>query len=764
MPNQIIKKIRLTSLFSKYDLSTWLFFSSLIIYLVTRLIGLTQFPIYFFTDEAIQTLSIADLVDNKYRVDDVLLPTYFKNGLYFNLGLSVYLQWLPYMLFGKSAVVTRITSILVTLIAAFSVGLILRDIFKLKYWWTGPLFLSITPAWFLHSRTAFETVEFVAFYAGALYAYLLYRYRSAHYFYAALFLAACAFYTYSPAQFIVPLTVIALAISDWGYHTENRRTMLRGMVLFFFLGFPYLRFIFYNPHVPFMHLNTLGSYWMVNTPFLEKLGHYFSEYGVGLRPWYWYIPNVRDLPRHLMKDYGHIMLATLPFAVVGLACLLRNLRLPANRIILIVMLASPSAAALTGIGITRSLLFVIPASILTAIGFEVAMRWIIDPHNCLEELRSGSGLNPQRLASGLLILLLGGALASILQLVVDRIVTWSIVILLSVQMSGLDEYLARHAADRMKWNLNKSLKSRHTAVALITFVILSGAHIWMLNDALRNGPTWYTDYGLGGMQYGGFQIFDIIKEYKQEHPDTLVIFSPDWANGANTLAYFFLDEPLPIRITSIRGHLNQKLPLDDSMLFIITPDEYQQVLGNPKFTDLQVDKIVPYPDGNPGFYFVRLRYSDSIDEILASEAATRRILQETNLNLDGQDVKVRHSRLDTNVPEETIALLFDGDPMTMAKTDEANPFIIELTYPSPHTIRGFSVVVGSTTVLITLKGLAYEDAEPVVYTFRGRGTIRSPELIFELPEPMTAQILHLELLNVYATEPAKVHVWEIKFR
>src|SRR5262245_49288834 len=147
-----------------YDLAIWLFIFAVAIYLVTRLVGLQQFPIYFFTDEAIQSQSMVDLMKNGYRdPSGVLLPTYFRNGEYYNLSLSVYLQWLPALLFGKSAVATRATSVFVTLIAAVSIGIILRDVFKMKYWWAGILFLSITPAWFLHSRTAFETAEFVAF-------------------------------------------------------------------------------------------------------------------------------------------------------------------------------------------------------------------------------------------------------------------------------------------------------------------------------------------------------------------------------------------------------------------------------------------------------------------------------------------------------------------------------------------------------------------------------------------------------------------------
>ena len=72
----------------KYDLANLLFVGALIVYLVTRLIGLDRFPIYFFTDDANQTQSIANLVENDYRLDNVLLPTYFPNGSYFNLGVA----------------------------------------------------------------------------------------------------------------------------------------------------------------------------------------------------------------------------------------------------------------------------------------------------------------------------------------------------------------------------------------------------------------------------------------------------------------------------------------------------------------------------------------------------------------------------------------------------------------------------------------------------------------------------------------------------
>jgi 4-amino-4-deoxy-L-arabinose transferase-like glycosyltransferase len=747
------------------DLATWLFGLAIAVYLLTRLIGLTQFPIYFFTDEAIQSMSMVDLIDHGFRdPSNVWLPTYFRNGDYYNLSLSVYLQWLPAVLFGKSAVATRAMSVLVTLIAAVSVGIILRDVFKLKYWWTGTLLLSITPAWFLHSRTAFETAEFVAFYAGTLCAYLFYRHKSPRYLYLTVVLGALAFYTYSPGQVIMPVTALGLLFSDWRYHWENRRTVLIGIGLAAVLALPYVRYMINNPSTPFAHLHTLYSYWFEKIPLSNKIARYFSEFGVGLSPWYWYIPNERDLSRHLMKGYGNIMLATLPFALLGMAQALRNLRLSAYRAILIALLISPAAAALVQVSITRALVFVVPAALLTAMGLEQVLAWLEDPKKHLLEMAEGPGPSSGRSIAAVLILLVGISLAMVSRETSDRFALLALTFILAPQVSGVLERWAGSiirgdtAASPRLWRIP------HTLVALCAFVILTGTNLRMLNDALRNGPLWFRDYGLGGMQYGGFQIFDIVDQYVKEHPEAQIIFSPDWANGTDVVARFFLDDFLSVQMGSVRGHITQKRPLDPNTLFIMTPQEFDMVKANEKFAAVEVERIIPYPDGNPGFYFVHLRYVDNIDEIFAAEKAVREGLRESIVTIDGQEVKVRHSYLDSDFQDKSMALVFDDDPFTLAKTLETNPFIIEMTFPKPRTLRGFSINIGSANVKITLRCYSRAGAEPAVFTFEGQGTRNQPEISFNLPAQTDLQILHVEVLDPYSFDQAKVHIWELDLR
>ncbi len=109
---------------------------------------------------------------------------------------------------------------------------------------------------------------------------------------------------------------------------------------------------------------------------------------------------------------------------------------------------------------------------------------------------------------------------------------------------------------------------------------------------------------------------------------------------------------------------------------------------------------------------------------------------------------------------EGLQMAFDGDPYTYAKTYEANPFVMEFNFPTPRTINGFSIIIGSARVAITVTGYSSSGAEPVTYTFEGQGAIEQPELTFELPEPLNVQILHVEQLDLNTVPPTKNHVWE----
>jgi 4-amino-4-deoxy-L-arabinose transferase-like glycosyltransferase len=361
----------------KLTWQVWLIGLALLVYLVTRFIGLDAYPIYFFTDEAVQTVLAADMVRDGFRnYQGELLPTYLVNGGQYNLSTSVYAQVLPWLLFGKSIWVTRGTSVLISLLAALAIGLLLKNNLKSKYAFAGILILCITPAWFLHSRTAFEVVMAVSFYAAFLYCYLQYRQGNPKYLYVAVVFGALSFYSYSPAQLVMAVTALALLLTDSRCHIKNWKTVLISLGIAALLAVPYVRFIILHPEENLRHLQILDSYWIQTIPLSEKLGIYFMEYLKMLNPLYWFMPNQVDLERHIMKDYGHLLLWTLPFYVLGFGVMLRKIAKPEYRLFLIATLAAPAGAAMAGIAVTRSLFMVIPAVLLTAIGLDQLMQWI----------------------------------------------------------------------------------------------------------------------------------------------------------------------------------------------------------------------------------------------------------------------------------------------------------------------------------------------------------------------------------------------------
>ena len=344
----------------------------LLIYALTRFIGLTRFPIYFFCDEAIHPNLATDLIRDGFRDHlGTLLPPFFLNDQAWNLSFSVYVHLVSVVLFGKSVVVTRATSVVVSILGATAIALTLKLIFHNRSWWIGVLVLAITPAWFLHSRTAFETVLMVSFYACFLCTYLLYRYRDPRYLYAALLFGAATGYSYTNGQGVMLVSGVLLLLSDARYHLrQNRHLLLNAALLLALLAVPLVRFRFLHPDATTNQLRSLYSYWFQHIPLSDKLATFSSNYFQGLSPSYWFFPNEDDLVRHRMKGMGNLALIALPFVLFGLGICLRQWRSSAHRALLIAVLAAPFSAALVGISITRVLAMVVPATLLTCLGFD----------------------------------------------------------------------------------------------------------------------------------------------------------------------------------------------------------------------------------------------------------------------------------------------------------------------------------------------------------------------------------------------------------
>ena len=663
--------------------ATWLLVGGLAVYLFTRLYALADYPIYFFTDEANQTLLADDFLRDglKNEVGD-FLPTYFKNVYQYNLSVSVYLQVIPAILFPRSIEVTRGISALVTLLAPLWLGLTLLRVYRSPAPWLGVLLLTITPAWFLHSRTAFETSLGVTFYAGMFYYYLRYRAGSPRAVYGAVLCAALAFYSYSPAQVVIAVTLVLWGVSDLRFHWQKRALLLRALGLGLLCLLPYARFQLIHPTETFHHLTQLGSVFNQQVPWTEKLSLYFQAYLHGLSPIFWYAPG-QDMVRHIMGNFGNLLIFTFPLGIAGVGLAAWRWRRWQYRIPLLAVLAVPSGAALVGIGVTRTLFMVIPMALLTALVSTELLEWAA-----------------RRLRFGRLLLNIG------------------------------------------VWGL------------------MAGFAFFMLYSALTFGPTWSTDYGLGGMQYGARQVFGEAQRYENDHPGAQVYISSSWANGTDVIARFLLPANSKVTIEGIDHWLEKKQPLNDEMLFILPPEELERAQKSGKFSPIQVVSIIPWPDGRPGFYLLHLRYVDQIDQILADELAAQHALETDSVVVGDQPMLIKYSRLDMG----EIKNIFDGDLATLIRTLVSNPLELQIEFASPRRMKGLQLQIGGEASILDVTADVAGSDHPKEWSVQVDDSPTPRPLSLDFGGELDVLRLDIRLANMHNSEPAHVHLWELTFQ
>ena len=281
--------------------------------------------------------------------------------------------------------------------------------------------------------------------------------------------------------------------------------------------------------------------------------------------------------------------------------------------------------------------------------------------------------------------------------------------------------------------------------------------------SLRDGPTWYTNYGLYGLQYGAPQVFKAIREELARSRTTQVLLSSVWANNPEPFLEFFLTraERTRARIGDVETYLLYREPLTRDMLFIMTPEQHEMATASRKLLLSEPERVVLWPDGHPGFYFVRMSYSPEADEILASEREARRRMVEEPATLAGEAVIVGHSVLDIgSLPD-----MFDGRPDTLLRGMEANPFLLEVSFPKPKKIAKVHLMLGAMNV-IRLKVLATpgDGKAPVVFEKSYSGFSGDPVIDVFLPGgPVAASKIRIEIEDYGVGETSHVHVRELSF-
>jgi hypothetical protein len=281
----------------------------------------------------------------------------------------------------------------------------------------------------------------------------------------------------------------------------------------------------------------------------------------------------------------------------------------------------------------------------------------------------------------------------------------------------------------------------------------------MLVDSLTSGPLWYKDYSLNGMQYGARQVFGEVAGYMRDHPEAKVIVSPAWANGTDVIARFFFADPLPFLLASPQGYFDDVQPLKPDTLLVMIPEEYERI-PRTHFSQVKVEKVLNYPDGRPGFYFVHLTYAENAREVIESEKETHRRPLVGDFVIDGGKVTVTYPRLDIGSVRE----LFDGDTGTLVRTEGINPMDLDFEFLVPRQVQGASVRIGAVATTIQLKIWPEGAKEPLEMTRSVDQSTLFRDVALDFPQAVRAERVWLSVKNTDDQADANVHVWEISFR
>ena len=302
--------------------------------------------------------------------------------------------------------------------------------------------------------------------------------------------------------------------------------------------------------------------------------------------------------------------------------------------------------------------------------------------------------------------------------------------------------------------IEDKIKIKRLLSALLA-LSLSAFGLWMAWFAITKGPVWYGEYGLYGMQWGGQQLSEKIESFKAENPDSQLKLSPRWANNGDVIMRFFLGDPLPLEIATTDEYDLYYQEIDPNLVFIITAEEYPLLIQNPKFDQIEVLDTLPYPDGQTGFYFLKLNYSPEAEAIFEEELAERKKPETAELELFDQKAQVTYSRLDMG----DIAQIFDSKQALPVRTLEANPFEITITFQDAVELKQVSAMLGSPASRMTVRIWTSGRENDLIFSESVSSSKQIRPITIDFGQIYEVDKIKIEIESLGEPEPTHVHLW-----
>lgn len=300
-------------------------------------------------------------------------------------------------------------------------------------------------------------------------------------------------------------------------------------------------------------------------------------------------------------------------------------------------------------------------------------------------------------------------------------------------------------------------KLYHPSLVGLGAVVLTIVPFAMLYDVLHNAPTWFTNYGISGLQWGSKEVYQAANEINKKEPDTKIYVSDGWNWQPYTMHRFFVEDGLNIISGNADMFMDEYLPGLESSLFIMVPSGYEKVSASNKFAEVKVERIINTPDGNPGFYIVRLRYREDAQALFKAELQERAELVSDLVMLGNVELPINHTILDGI---KTIQNAFDGDLETLIKSDRVNPLILELIFPEAADLGGVDLSVGSERVKILVE-IELDEGSTQEFMVEAEEGNQNKTVPVRFGGQLPVSRLRIEINDVDAAQDSFVHLWEV---
>lgn len=335
-----------------------------IFFLITRLYKITEIPASVYWDEAsigINGYSIAQTGRDEWGE---IFPLHFRAFGEFKLPVYVYTVAVFVKIFGLNEFSVRFPAVLFSLGVVIITYLLSRKISGSI--WVGlfsSFFISISPWFFIFSRTGFEVTAGLMFYLLGIYLFLN---RTKNYF---IFLSVLSFilsaYSYNSFRILIPLTILLLMLLEW---RSFKRVMVRWIVLSIVLTLlciiPIYRLYVYDAGIS--RLQNVGG-----VAGLTVIKNYFSHFN----PYFLFIQGDNNL-RHQQKGFGQLYFPELILLILGILYLTRKSKLVSLPLVLLLLGPIPASLTKESPHALRAISMVPFIAILSAMGIANIKKYL----------------------------------------------------------------------------------------------------------------------------------------------------------------------------------------------------------------------------------------------------------------------------------------------------------------------------------------------------------------------------------------------------